>query len=98
MTQAWTRIGPMEGNKTVNASYYNTLSISCKTVRVGSKVHFFLMGCTRHEQSAQWIFLYCSTHTSKPTFWALKPKLVIGVKPKLSIMILFAILYNLQAT
>ena len=46
----------------------------------------------------QRLFLYCSTRTSKPTFWALKPKLVIAVKPQLSIMILFAIFYNFHAT
>ena len=43
------------------------------------------------KNSTQHFFLYCSIRASKP-------KLVIEVKPKLSIMIRFAILFTFQAT
>ena len=43
MTQTWTGYGPMECNKTVNVSYHNTLSIGCRTSRVGSKCSLFIV-------------------------------------------------------
>ena len=44
MNQGGSGFGPMEGNKTINVSYHNTLSFGCRTTEVGLKMFTFLWG------------------------------------------------------
>ena len=46
MIQSRTGFRPIEGNKTVNVSYHNTLTIVCRTGRVASICSLFYVVCT----------------------------------------------------
>ena len=70
-----------------------------ETIGISPKTHLPLPGNKSNEfkRIHSVVFLYCSTRTLKSTVWALKPKAITAVAPKLVNMILFAIIYNLQA-